>query len=245
MLFLEKLPSRLQIGRVGENDYCHFEFDCTAWLDAYPDGQILAVYNRPDGQTYPVTLSRRDNIVGWAPKAVDMIKSGYGRLELQIRSGAVIGKSAWINVYVTEALQPGQTPTPPPEDWLEQILAAAATATSKAQEAAESKAATDIAREQWETMSAEAETLDPSDDATASYADGVLHLGIPRGRGGEASWNDIDGKPFDSIGDNLKVIGRVLTVDTASSAQQDNTRPITSAAVYTEVGNINALLALI
>lgn len=31
----------------------------------------------------------------------------------------------------------------------------------------------------------------------------------------------------------------------ASSAQPDNTLPITSAAVYTEIGNINALLATI
>ena len=31
----------------------------------------------------------------------------------------------------------------------------------------------------------------------------------------------------------------------ATSAEQDNTRPITSAAVYTEIGNINALLATI
>ena len=31
----------------------------------------------------------------------------------------------------------------------------------------------------------------------------------------------------------------------ANSAQQDNTKPITSAAVYTEIGNINALLATI
>lgn len=31
----------------------------------------------------------------------------------------------------------------------------------------------------------------------------------------------------------------------ANSAEQDNTRPITAAAVYTEIGNINALLATI
>ena len=31
----------------------------------------------------------------------------------------------------------------------------------------------------------------------------------------------------------------------ASSVEQDNTRPITAAAVYTEIGNINALLATI
>ena len=31
----------------------------------------------------------------------------------------------------------------------------------------------------------------------------------------------------------------------ANRAEQDNTKPITSAAVYTEIGNINALLATI
>lgn len=34
-------------------------------------------------------------------------------------------------------------------------------------------------------------------------------------------------------------------VTPASNAEKDNTRPITSAAVYTEIGNINALLATI
>lgn len=37
----------------------------------------------------------------------------------------------------------------------------------------------------------------------------------------------------------------VSWVTPASSAQQDNTRPITAAAVYTEIGNINVLLATI
>lgn len=34
-------------------------------------------------------------------------------------------------------------------------------------------------------------------------------------------------------------------VTPATNAEQDNTRPITAAAVYTEIGNINALLATI
>lgn len=62
---------------------------------------------------------------------------------------------------------------------------------------------------------------------------------------GACEWNEIDGKPFTTIGDNLKVVCGALTVDTANDVEQDNTRPITSAAVYVEVGNINALLALI
>lgn len=34
-------------------------------------------------------------------------------------------------------------------------------------------------------------------------------------------------------------------VSPADHAEEDNTRPITAAAVYTEIGNINALLATI
>lgn len=34
-------------------------------------------------------------------------------------------------------------------------------------------------------------------------------------------------------------------VPPANSVEEDNTRPITAAAVYTEIGNINALLATI
>lgn len=48
-----------------------------------------------------------------------------------------------------------------------------------------------------------------------------------------------------TIGDGLVVKNGKLSVDTATSAEQDNTKPITSAAVYAEVGNINALLATI
>jgi len=37
----------------------------------------------------------------------------------------------------------------------------------------------------------------------------------------------------------------VLSVDKATAVEQDNTKPITAAAVYTEVGNIDALLQTI
>lgn len=45
------------------------------------------------------------------------------------------------------------------------------------------------------------------------------------------------------IGDGLKVVNSTLMVDTANAVEQDNTRPVTSAAVYVEIGNIEALLA--
>ena len=50
-----------------------------------------------------------------------------------------------------------------------------------------------------------------------------------------------------TIGDGLKLDQdtNTLSVDTAAAVEKDNTKPVTSAAVYTEVGNINALLATI
>ena len=52
-----------------------------------------------------------------------------------------------------------------------------------------------------------------------------------------------------NVGDILMKTGTskeaVSWVTPASDAEEDNTRPITSAAVYKEIGNINALLATI
>ena len=46
------------------------------------------------------------------------------------------------------------------------------------------------------------------------------------------------------VGQNLKIDENgVLSVDTASSVEQDNTKPVTSGAVHAEIGNIEVLLA--
>lgn len=93
------------------------------------------------------------------------------------------------------------------------------------------------AKEQWESMRAEAETLPEGSEATANYSDGILHLGIPRGGGGGGSAYQI------GSGLTLDPNTNTLSVDTADAVEQDNTKPITSAAVFAEVGNIAALLA--
>ena len=48
------------------------------------------------------------------------------------------------------------------------------------------------------------------------------------------------------VGDHLSVTGEgLLSVVVANDAEHDNTNPISAAAVYTEIGDINALLATI
>jgi len=66
-------------------------------------------------------------------------------------------------------------PTPVQQDVITQTIAALNTGVERAESA----------REAWESMTATAETLPPESDATVSYADGVLTLGIPQGVQGE------------------------------------------------------------
>lgn len=110
------------------------------------------------------------------------------------------------------------------------------------------------AKEEWEGMTAEAVTLPPNTQATAEYADGVLTIGVPRGAdGGGGGGGGVDLYPATKyslggiiVGEDLQVTSTgLLSVVKANRVEQDNTHPITAAAVYTEIGNIDALLQTI
>lgn len=185
-----------------------------------------------------------------------LLNSGYLYVWVYLHTSATDGETRYqVKIKVRERATPTDTePTPQQQDVITKAIAALNEGVSRSETAA---AAAKEAKDAWESMSAEAETLPAGSPATASYAGGVLSLGIPKGdkgdkgdkgepgTGGASAWSEITDKPFDTIGENLKVVNGALTVDTAPNVQQDNTKPITSAAVYTEVGNINALLALI
>lgn len=70
--------------------------------------------------------------------------------------------------------------------------------------------------------------------SNAGNRDGSGGGGIPRG-----------GLTGDLLAKNSDTDYDTVWITPASSAEEDNTRPITAAAVYTEIGNINALLATI
>lgn len=93
-------------------------------------------------------------------------------------------------------------------------------------------------------MTAKAKTLPAGYDATADYdkEKGVLTIGIPlsrvEGGGGGGGMPTINETLIiDEEGD--------LGVNTTDQVQENNRLPITSAAVYATVGNINALLETI
>lgn len=90
----------------------------------------------------------------------------------------------------------------------------------------------------WEQLQNQIGDLD--DLKTYNKGNLVAAINDARGSGGSGGGGY-------TIGDGLKLDAatNTLSVDTAAAVEKDNTKPVTSAAVYTEVGNINALLATI
>lgn len=74
----------------------------------------------------------------------------------------------------------------------------------------------------------------PQDPLEVDFSSGSGRVPLPPG-----------GLPGDLLAKRTAADGDTEWITPANSAEQDNTRPITAAAVYTEIGNINALLASI
>lgn len=108
-----------------------------------------------------------------------------------------------------------------------------------------------VKSEVWKTSVLESlsdDTAEPP-DAAAGWVERVLEAGAQAVGAAEAAEKAAaraeNAVPAGSleIGDGLKFSGGKLVVDTADKVEQDNTKPVTSAAVHTELGNIEALLA--
>ena len=97
-------------------------------------------------------------------------------------------------------------------------------------------------------------TIGNVDEYTITMTDGSSYtFTVTNGSGGGGGGGSAD-VPIASetvagivrVGENLKISADgVLSVDTATSVEEDNTRPVTSAAVQTTVGNIEILLKTI
>lgn len=98
------------------------------------------------------------------------------------------------------------------------------------------------------------------EDAASRAEAAAVHGPIIGENGNWQIWNPESGQYEDSgypasgggsgggsyiIGNGLKLEGNILSVNAAGQVEQDNTLPITSAAVYTAVGNIEILLETI
>ena len=94
------------------------------------------------------------------------------------------------------------------------------------------------------------ETEVQSFQALVKRLDDIEENGVSDEQVEKAVTKYLDENPIDSgvnftTDETLKLENGILSVNTANEMEQDNTLPITSAAVFAEVGNINALLETI
>ena len=228
----------LRIGKSGENGFRTISFDISPWTAVYPSGEILGVYRRPDGLAYPVPIRRSGNTVTWTVTDTDLAVPGHGEIELQIVCGAIIGKSSRFACIVAESIDPGPNPPAPGMDWIAETIKETAEAAKEAKEAREELLAA-AERGDFDGEPGAPGTLDEEQIAALVNAYLEKHpLSIP-----PMSADVLGGA---KLGENLKMSeDGHLSVDTADTAEGDNTRPITSAAVNTIVGNIEILLETI
>lgn len=116
---LDKAQSgNVLIGRQGEHDFGEIAFVMNQWAREHPAGTVTVVYERPDGETYPVVTAARPGAVVWKPTLADLSVAGAGRLEGRITAAGGLGKSATVPVTVAPAIgQTGAVPLTPIPDW--------------------------------------------------------------------------------------------------------------------------------
>lgn len=267
-----KESSIIRIGRQNENGVREIQFDITDWFNLYGDGTVQLLHKRSaDEVVYPIDITVEGMTVKWLVNDADTAYSGSGRAEMRYYIGSMLKVSKTWETIVEKTLA-GGTPAEPPEPqkgWVDSVLQAgtdaedsakraqnsedlanqyAQDAISSAEEATSSAKEAERAAELAKKYAEESQgTLDHDklsnrDFADAHPIDAITGLrkilnDLAKGGGGGGTLE---------IGDNLyyREDGK-LDVLTTDKMEKDNTRPITSAAVEVQVGNINSLLETI
>lgn len=216
----------VKIGWTGENDARGIVWDISTWQALYGDGTCTLLNQREqDTAPYPCPVTIDGKFAIWQVTGADLGTGGNGKCQLVYQVGKeVVAKSPVYRTLASKSLGDGTEPPEGTSEWIMQILQAGHDAMDAAERAEEAAAI----------------FPNPSpQDAGKSIVvskDGKYELKMVTGGG--------DGESY-QIGSGLKVVDGTLMVDTVNQVEEDNTLPITSAAVYTTVGNIDALLQTI
>lgn len=162
MLAIDNLPHELLLGRQTENGVTVISIDVQSWLDQWPGMETVIMATRPgENAAYPAATHMDGSCIVWTINGADTAIAGRGTAEIL---GLVDGVRKLSQIVRTriKASTVASTMEPPEgaQPWVDKVLNAA---------------------DEIKNMTATAETLQPGDAATASYADGQLTLGIPRG----------------------------------------------------------------
>lgn len=134
---VDALPTLIPIGIRTENGVLTVEFDCSAWLDKWPDMVCSAEHTRPgEAASYPVACEHDGTTLRWLVSRADTELPGQGVIEvigLSEGKRKLSGK-AWTNIEETSTTTTGEVPAPM-QPFVNQVLEAAARAEDAAKRA--------------------------------------------------------------------------------------------------------------
>lgn len=223
----------ITLGRRGENLAETLRIDVSPWLALWNEASVNIVVLRPhDSEAYIAHTSVTDGILSWPITKTDTANEGFGTFEVRALCGEVVKKSVTVSFKVCPCISCTGDPEPPEgcEDWVNDVLQAA----DRAEAAAER--AEDIA----EAMAGGGEGTGGLFLPAVTEEDDGKVLTVENGK-----WVAGEGGVNFEVDETLALENGILSVNRAEEPEPDNTLPITSAAVYTTVGNINALLETI
>lgn len=222
----------IPIGHACECRATRVDFDVANWLSRFPNSAILLYVKTAGGTVYPAAVTIKNGIASWTLTEYDTVDVGYGQVEVALIGANGEKKlSSVARTYLDKSLIDGESTDLPPSmwPWVEQVTAAGNGAVRFDKEQKLTDEQKTQARNNLGVTESGIET-ELIEEAVAKYLDE----------------NPVDvGVNFEVDENTLRLEDGVLSVNTTDRMEADNTQPITSAGVYTQVGNINALLATI
>lgn len=234
MIFpVKHLPQVIPIGIQTENGVESIGFDVKPWLDEF-DGLELSIWPTRPGENAAYRVADENmELVGtvlyWHLVLNDTAIAGNGKVEILAITGDKRKLSGWCetNVKATSLAVTQEVPEAA-RPWVDEVLDAADEAKRQADRAEK------IANDMSGGVISGAVRYDEEQNLTEEEkAQARKNIGADVG---------VNFTTDETL--NLSEDG-VLSVNTANDVEQDNTLPVTSAAVFAEVGNINALLGTI
>ena len=161
----------IHIGKVAENEHTRVQIDAGEIFAEYPNAAASLAVQPPEGQAYPVNVTRDGDLVLWDVKDSDLAAEGHGEIQLTFTEGSVVVKSTICRISVCRSIVgDGEAPTPI-EDWIEEAQGVL----------------NDL--EAFDNITATAETLAPGSSATAEIRMVSDHkdilIGVPKGDKGD------------------------------------------------------------
>ena len=242
-------PQTIVIGRRGTYDTMQIAFDLSYLVESYGNGvAVLAVKRSQDESAYPAVITQEDNTLTWTVSETDTAYVGAGECQLMWYVDGGLAKTIiYQMVVMRDILQTAEEPPEGYQTWVDTLVAEGAKTLKNAQDAAQSASEAKVSEDNAEesaqraeeaaelltNVSATATTLEPGQEATAEYNEGVFEFGIPKGDKltyadlTEADKDDLVQGPIkDAQNDAVEAVGnagttQVQNVNNAGTTQTD------------------------